>query len=69
MWENGEMVLPAIRVAGGESAAAWQGVVEIPASRGVRAPALSLIRDGAALRAATSPVTYPHSRPAVHFCS
>lgn len=54
--ENGEKVLLAMRIAGGESAAAWRGVVEDLAARGLRAPVLCLIDGSAGLRAAVAAV-------------
>lgn len=66
--ESGEKVLLSLRLAGGESTAAWRSVVEDLARRGVRAPALSVIDGSPGLRAAVGAVwpDTPVGRCAVH---
>lgn len=64
--ENGDKVLLAMRIAGGESTAAWRGLVEDLAARGLRAPALCLIDGSAGLRAAVA-ATWPEA--AVQRCT
>ena len=50
--ETGEKVLLSLRLAGGESTAAWKAFVEDLASRGLKAPLLTMVDGSPALRAA-----------------
>ena len=66
--ETGEKVLLAMRLAGGEAAAAWRAVVEDLAARGLRAPVLCVLDGSPGLRSAVGAV-WPEAavqRCAVH---